>query len=358
MGLVDVLAPADAVTASIRGIVNIPASPSQQEFIIFDDFTFTDVSPDLVLLENWGFETGDYAGWTLFGEGWRIGTGGDAFSGTYGVVNDVTTSAADEWRGVFQNIPVREGLTYAAGTYIRTVNVESSESWLELQWLNDSGGIISQLSSPAITNDQPFFLSSLHDIVAPAGAVTASVRGIVRMLSTPTEETAYHIYDEFYFLRPVFLTLSLHASTNLVAAHEYITYTIVVSNRSASMSGSYFVTQDFGTNLAFVSATAGGVNEGTLVNWSMFGLPGGASTALHVVATQPHYTGATQLVVHAVSASLHSGIGNLNPESTAVNMETTTVGIPMFTWLTLSVLGLVIGYAFYRQHRLSGRASG
>lgn len=354
MGIGTVLAPAGAVTASVRGIVYMPSSPADSDFHIFDDFVFTDETPVHPVLNNWGFETGNFSGWSTFGQGWRTSTGADAFTFTYGAVNDVLTTDVDEWRGVFQNIPVREGLTYAAGVYIRAVGVESSESWLELQWLDGSGGVISQQSTPAITADQPFLLSSLHNLIAPAGAVTASVRGIVHMISAPVDGPDFHIFDEFYFLKPVDLTISITSSTNIVEANQQITYYLLVSNRSASMSGSYFVTNNFTTNLLFVTASDNGINSGSTVTWSMFGLLGGATTTLTVIATQPNYTGSTQEFSHVVSASVSSGIGDPIPANNDSTTQTITVGIPMMTLLALLLVGGAILFARLRMHRREG----
>lgn len=357
MDIGTVLAPAGAVTASVRAIVHMPSAPGDTDFHIFDDMTFADVTPPHPVLGNWGFETGDFTSWSSFGQGWRISTGADAFSWTYGAVCDVLTTDVDEWRGVFQNVAVTEGLTYAAGVYIRAVAVESSESWLELQWLDNTGGVISQLTTPEVTSDQPFLLSNLHNIVAPAGAVTASVRAVVHMSSTPVDSPDFHIFDEMYLLRPVDLTIQVTASTNIVGANQEIVYSVMISNRSASMSGSYFVTNDLTTNLSFIAASDGGILSGTAVAWSMFGLLGGATTTLTVTATQPHFTGSTQEFVHAVSASVTSGIGDPIPVNNTNSMQTTTVGIPMLSLLGYLMIAFSLVYARYRMLRRSGGAA-
>lgn len=149
-------------------------------------------------LVNSGFESGDFTGWLTFGQGWRTSGGGDAFTGTLGVVNDVTTNDVDNFRGIFQNVPVTAGSTYNAGVYIRAVNIESSESWFELQWMDVGGGVIDQLQSAHVAADQPFTLMALGEVIAPAGAVTASVRGIVFMPSAPAGDTDFQIFDDFF----------------------------------------------------------------------------------------------------------------------------------------------------------------
>lgn len=348
-GLDSLLAPAGAVTASVRAIVYRPASPSDlPDFLIFDDFTFENVTPPHAPLENWGFESGSFSDWNTFGQGWRISTGADAYANVYGAVNDVLTTDVDEWRGLYQNLPVTAGLTYCAGVYIRAVAVESSESFLEIQWLNDAGAVISQQDSAAVSADQGYQLSSLHDIVAPAGAVTASVRAIVHMLGVPAASADFHIFDEAYFLRPVDLTVSITASTNLVGGNQLITYSLLVSNRSDSISGSYTANADLTTNLAFISASESGIASGSEVSWTLFGLPGGSATTLTVTATQPHYSDSAQTFSHVVAATVTSAIGDPIPGNDSSATETLTMGIPMFTSLALLLLAGVVAWVFIR----------
>lgn len=155
------------------------------------------------LLVNPGFETGDFTGWTLFSElqNWRITDWpGDQHSETYGVVNDVLASGGDEWRGIYQLVTVVAGQDYDYFAYQRAASVESgmSESFLELQWLNSSGGMIDQWQAAHVTADQDWTLMGANNIVAPIGAVTASVRFIVHAMGTPTD-TDWHIADDFTF---------------------------------------------------------------------------------------------------------------------------------------------------------------
>ncbi|NLG33928.1 MAG: hypothetical protein GX548_01095 [Lentisphaerae bacterium] len=358
-GVGPVLAPANTVTASVRGIVRMVAPPADSDFHIFDDFSFSNTTPAHVMLADWGFESGTLSSWNTFGQGWHIATAPDRYHGTYGVVNDVTPSDSDEWRGIYQNLPVTEGQTYSAGIYIRAVTIESSESFLEVQWFDSSGSILqTDQSAPHVGADQGYLLAHSHNMVAPAGAVTASVRGIVRMLSQPTANTDFHCFDEMYFLKPADLDISMSASTNLVGAHELVTYSIVVSNRSPHYAGSYIVHQALTTNLAFVSASDGGTHVGTNVTWALWGIPGYSAKILTLVATQPTYSTSTQEVSNLVFLSVETLVDDPISSNNEDSGEIYTVGVPMFTTLVLIALALVVVYAFHRHHRARPNAAG
>jgi len=239
-GIGMVTAPVGAVSASVRAIVHMPSAPADSDFHIFDDFIFHDVTPPDSGLSNPGLEN-DFTDWLTFGQGWRIGTGGDANSGSKGVVNDVLPSDTDEFRGLFQNVPVGAGWTYRASVYIKGVILESSESWLEIQWLNSGGGVISQDKTTNVTADQIFTQSALDDLVAPAGAVTASVRAIVRMVSAPADAD-FHLFDDFNFgLKQAMVNGSLGLSS------INFTSTATVTGSGGSGDGSFEFRQNGGS---------------------------------------------------------------------------------------------------------------
>jgi len=194
----DMIAPMGAVTASVRGVVHMISTPtSDTDFHIFDDFSFVQLPPNPVT--NRSFETGDLSGWNTFGQGWRTGGGDDAHSGVVGAVNDVSTNDVDDWRGIYQNLPVVTGKTYSASVYIRTLNIESSASWLEIQWLDINSNMISQVQSASVTNNQPFTLMELPDLSPPTNALYASLRGVVFMETRPTADMDFHVFDDFSF---------------------------------------------------------------------------------------------------------------------------------------------------------------
>ncbi len=198
-----ITAPAGAVTANVNGIVFMADLPAENaDFHAFDDFSMKEMPVNQA--DNPGFEDEEnpLEGWETFGVGWRTGGGDDARSGQYGLVNDVLDwQVGEEWRGVFRSVPVTGGETYSAGVFIRAVSANHSESWFELQWLDDVGDIIDQLQTPPVTSDQPFTYTALENIVAPANAVAASIRGIVHMTDVPTADDAdFHIFDDFFMV--------------------------------------------------------------------------------------------------------------------------------------------------------------
>lgn len=151
------------------------------------------------LLTNPGLESGDLTGWTTFGAGnWRASSwAGDQYSGTYGLVDDVV-EGGDEWRGAYQLIPVTGGLSYDYTAYLKGASIDTSESWLELQWIDSAGNQVSQWQSSHLTASADWSQYGSAGIVAPAGAVTASVRAVVHMIGTPNDPD-YMMFDDLSF---------------------------------------------------------------------------------------------------------------------------------------------------------------
>ncbi|MBN1270452.1 MAG: PEP-CTERM sorting domain-containing protein [Kiritimatiellae bacterium] len=159
------------------------------------------------LLVNPGFETGDFTGWSPGTTGWRAS---DYAADTYGeslwgAVDDVLPEhdpATQDWRILDQLVSVIEGRSYSGGVYIRAALVEAdaSESWFEVQWLNGLGETMWGFGygTAHVTADQDFTYAGMTDMIAPAGAVQASVRGVVHMLSQP-DDADYHVFDDFDF---------------------------------------------------------------------------------------------------------------------------------------------------------------
>lgn len=151
------------------------------------------------LLTNPGFENGDLSGWSIWDGGWRATTwGDDIHSGSWACVDDVT-SADGDWRGLYQQVAVTEGVSYDFTGWMRAASVTAgNESWLEIQWFNASGGQISQWQATHLTADAGYAQFGSNNIVAPIGAVTANVRAIVHRGTVPSD-TDYFIFDDLAF---------------------------------------------------------------------------------------------------------------------------------------------------------------
>jgi len=151
------------------------------------------------LLSNSGFESNKLNPWVTFGQNWRMGSGNDAHTGSHGVINDILTTDVDDWRGVYQEVPVVAGKTYEGGVWVRGVTIGDSEAFFEIQFLNLSGVLLSQHQSDKVTINQDFSFMEIQNLVAPPNAVTASIRGIVFMRKAPLADPGMYIFDDFEF---------------------------------------------------------------------------------------------------------------------------------------------------------------
>jgi hypothetical protein len=155
-------------------------------------------------LINPGFEAGDFTGWTTFGKGWRTsGWAGDEHSDFYkgrlGAVCDVDLRRSNEWCGISQTVRAQEGARYSFGAWICATAVRSSESYVELQFLDKNTNILQHFQSAHVQAEQGFTFMGLDAVEAPKGTEAASLRGIVHLTGKPTDKTEFHIFDEFIF---------------------------------------------------------------------------------------------------------------------------------------------------------------
>ena len=149
-------------------------------------------------LQNEGFESGDFINWQCDGEGWRVSSyGRDSLRGIYGAVNDVWTNGSSEYRVVHQKIKVSSGKMYRATVWVRTVCVEGTEAFLEVQFMDRGGAVLKQLQSPRVARDQEYRLLVLDKMVAPEGTETVSVRGVAHLVTQPVKDTDYVVFDNF-----------------------------------------------------------------------------------------------------------------------------------------------------------------
>ena len=155
-------------------------------------------------LANAGFEKANLSGWDTFGGGWRTsGWAGDQFadfhSGKLGCVCDVDARRTNEWRGISQNVPVQAGARYSGGVWIRTFGIRTSASYFEVQFLDGAGAVLEHFQSVPVQQDQPFTFAGVEGVEAPKGAVSARIRGIVRVTGKPSMTPEFHVFDDFAF---------------------------------------------------------------------------------------------------------------------------------------------------------------
>lgn len=86
------------------------------------------------LLQNPGFEDGDFGAWTYFGQGWRVGSfvgesSRDMHDGKFGLLNEVAPTDGDEWRGAQQILRVKPNKHYTLGAWVRVAQVGRSQSY-------------------------------------------------------------------------------------------------------------------------------------------------------------------------------------------------------------------------------------
>lgn len=171
-----------------------------RHFILIAVFLGLVASASAARLQNPGFETSDFTGWQADGEGWRVSSyGKDSLRGIYGAVNDVWTNGSSEYRVVHQEIKASPGKMYRVTVRVRTVCIEGSEAFLEVQFMDRGGAVVKQFQSPRVTKDQEFKLLILDKMVAPEGTERASIRGVAHLVTQPVKDTDYVIFDDFDF---------------------------------------------------------------------------------------------------------------------------------------------------------------
>jgi hypothetical protein len=149
------------------------------------------------LLTNPDFETGDLTGWEQ--SGWYVGGGADAHGGSYGAAYAVPAGrSAGDYYVALQYVPVTAGLSYDASMWSRAVIFNTSESFLEVVFHDNSGGWIGQTDTAATSSSVAYTQFQLSGLIAPAGAVTASVRAVVHTTGA-TADNAWHTFDDFNF---------------------------------------------------------------------------------------------------------------------------------------------------------------
>ncbi len=153
-------------------------------------------------VKNDGFESGQFPPWQTAGEGWRISKQkNETHKGGNAAINDVTGAAGDEFRVIYQEVKATGGKKYRAEVWIKAVAVRSSESFLEVQFVDDKGTMLEQFQSDFVERDQPYTLAAIDEMEAPEGTKTASVRGVVHLQKdgNSIDFGGYHMFDDFDF---------------------------------------------------------------------------------------------------------------------------------------------------------------
>ena len=158
------------------------------------------------MLTNPGFETGDFTGWSTYGSWYVSNNSNDVHSGTYAAVHSLTVSAgttSTTYSGLYQNITdtTAAGQAFNASVWISTAATNGySEAYLQVQFGNQSGGVLAQYDTTPITLDQAYTQVSLNNIVAPAGTLGMQIQGVVEGiggLTAPSSNTGYTRFDDF-----------------------------------------------------------------------------------------------------------------------------------------------------------------
>ena len=153
------------------------------------------------LLTNPGFEdSASLIGWTQAGEeGWYLGTGADAHTGTNGLAYYVPSGKnAGDYYIALQSVAVTGGESYDASMWLRTVSFNSSEAFLEVVFQDDTGAWIGQSLTTSATGLTDYNQYTLNSLVAPALAVTAMVRAVIHTTDVTTDN-AWYTFDDFTF---------------------------------------------------------------------------------------------------------------------------------------------------------------
>ena len=206
--------------------------------------------------------------------------------------------------------------------------------------LNPTSWVVVRAGSHANFAANTFAIST--DAFTPAaknnGSFTASLTG-------------GDLYIHYQPAVPGDLGLSIQVSTNFALPGQPVEFTIVITNHSAATSGSYYLTNQLGSDFVFVTGSVGAVASGSTVTWSLGGLAGGASTSI-VLTVTPVYTGSTQELNSAVSATVFHVPGDPVPgNNSATSGSVTTVGIPMMTFWVLLAFGAALAFGLYRRSR-------
>jgi hypothetical protein len=153
-------------------------------------------------IENADFETGNLAGWSVFGPGWNVTPlEKSPHGGTYAaVVSNRLELAEGAYHGIFQIVPVRERQRYSFSALIRADQMIHAHAFLEIQWLDERKQFLHQSQSAKIERSQAFREVIIRNTRAPIGAAFASLRAIYFMPPHPQCDQSIVYFDRFRFI--------------------------------------------------------------------------------------------------------------------------------------------------------------
>ena len=147
-----------------------------------------------------GFESGQFGAWAVNGQDWRLSAdAADAHGTGFAAVNDVLTNNVDAYRVLHQEFPVAPGTRCSGGAWVKARNVESTESYFEIQFWDRYGVTIKQHQSDYVNKDHDYRYLKIERAVAPPEAFTVSVRCVVHMTEAPRTNADVHVFDDVEF---------------------------------------------------------------------------------------------------------------------------------------------------------------
>ncbi|HEY8240533.1 MAG TPA: hypothetical protein VIH35_03760 [Kiritimatiellia bacterium] len=147
-----------------------------------------------------GFENGELGKWAVIGQDWRVTPEtNETHAGHFAAVNDVLTENIDIYRVIYQEFKVKPGTRCEGGVWIRATDVESSESYFEIQFWDRYGVTIKQYQSNYVKGDQDYAYVDIPSAVAPPESVMVSVRLVVHMAEPPKKNADHHFFDDIVF---------------------------------------------------------------------------------------------------------------------------------------------------------------
>lgn len=178
------------------------------------------------ILNNPGFETGDFTGWKTYQSNNYVQAGNSARSGTYFYKVYGQFNTFQNYTGIYQDNPSRPGAIYSADGWAYSSGGDlihgQDQAWIEVSFLDSSSNALALYRSPVVT-----------------GANVSIFGGTNTWFDLP-------ITNQCFFTNPSALVLLpgtvINAATNLVAppGTAYVRYQIVFGQGPDNANGSMY----------------------------------------------------------------------------------------------------------------------